>query len=225
MDAGREVAQLVDRGLGVGERAVDQLAARSPGRLSKCSRASWSSIISATSRCWAPSWRSRPRRRRSASPASTSRARDARSAWSRARSSTSRRSFSIASAAAAAASKADRGLGQRRRVDERADAPALVVDLGERRALAAATRVARRGRRSRPRAASTRRRATGRPARRRARRARPGRREPLDHARRPWPCGRSECAPARAGRRPGTSAKRAMNASCAAFGGARRRAA
>ena len=61
------------------------------GSASKRSRASWSSIISATSRCWAPSWRSRPSRRRSASPASTSRAREARSASRRARSSTSSR--------------------------------------------------------------------------------------------------------------------------------------
>ena len=67
------------------------------------------SIMSATSRCWAPSCRSRPSRRRSASPASTIRARDARSASSRARSSTSRRPFSIASAAAAVASLSSSG--------------------------------------------------------------------------------------------------------------------
>ena len=83
--------------------------ARPPDRSSKRSRASWSSIISATSRCCAPSWRSRPSRRRSASPASTIRARDARSASSRARSSTSSRAFSIASAAAAAASRSSSG--------------------------------------------------------------------------------------------------------------------
>ena len=58
MDARGEVAQLLHRLLRVGERAVDQLLAPS-GLASNVSRASWSSIISATSRCWAPSCRSR----------------------------------------------------------------------------------------------------------------------------------------------------------------------
>ena len=46
-------------------------------------RATCSSRLSETSRCWAPSWRSRSTRRRSRSPASTIRAREARtsSSW------------------------------------------------------------------------------------------------------------------------------------------------
>ena len=97
MDAGGEVAQLADRRLALANAL--STSSRAPGGSdSKRSRASWSSIISATSRCCAPSCRSRPSRRRSASPASTSRARDARSASSRARSSTSSRAFSSASA-------------------------------------------------------------------------------------------------------------------------------
>ena len=56
----------------------------------------------ATSRCWAPSWRLRSSRRRSESPASTIRAREPLSSSSRARSSTFSRTFSSAIAAAPA---------------------------------------------------------------------------------------------------------------------------
>ena len=52
-------------------------------RVSSCERASRSESESPTSRCWAPSWRSRSSCFRSASPASTMRARDARSSSSR----------------------------------------------------------------------------------------------------------------------------------------------
>ena len=55
----------------------------------------------ATSRCWAPSWRSRSSRCRSASPAATIRRRDACSSASRASDSARRDSFSSAMAAAA----------------------------------------------------------------------------------------------------------------------------
>ena len=146
MDAGGEVAQLLDRRLRVGDRAVDELA-RARRSSSKRSRASWSSIISETSRCCAPSCRSRPSRRRSASPASTIRARDARSASSRARSSTSSRSFSSASAAAPAASRSSSGFSSssaRGRARRRAG---LVVDLGQ-LAPPASGDAPRRGRRS-----------------------------------------------------------------------------
>src|SRR3954447_15005000 len=61
------------------------------------------SSASATSCCWAPSWRSRSRRRRAASPASTMRTRETRSSSTRARRSAFRRSLSSARAAAAAA--------------------------------------------------------------------------------------------------------------------------
>ena len=63
--------------------------------------ASPSVIESVTSRCWAPSWRFRSRRRRSASVAATSRARDARTSASCARTSAARRSFSSTSPAVA----------------------------------------------------------------------------------------------------------------------------
>ena len=184
MDAGREVAQLPDRRLRVGERAVDQLAARPPGSPAKRSRASCSSIISATSRCCAPSCRSRPSRRRSASPASTSRARDARSASSRARSSTSSRAFSSASAGGGArlddAARASRSAPPRA-ASAPTRRPSWSISVSSRPA--AARSRGPRGRRSRARAASRRRRASGRRARRRARRARRGRRRAARSAR------------------------------------------
>ena len=76
---GGQVAQLLDRGARVLERAVDELARRSARPPSARAPAAGRSAAT-TRRCWAPSCRSRPRRRRSASPASTMRAREARSA-------------------------------------------------------------------------------------------------------------------------------------------------
>ena len=72
---------------------------------------SWSE--SPTSRCWAPSWRSRSRRRRSASPVATTRARDVRRCSSWARISACSRSFSSARRAAAATSSATSGSSSR----------------------------------------------------------------------------------------------------------------
>ena len=95
--------------------ASSSAARAASGSLSHCPRATWRPSRSATSRCCAPSWRSRVRRRRSASPVSTMRARDARSASTCARSSTSSRPFSSASAAAPAASRSSSGLSHRRR--------------------------------------------------------------------------------------------------------------
>ena len=89
MDAARQLAQLgearaelVDR---LGQHRLEALVgAARPRRRAELSRS-----LSATSRDCAPSWRSRSRRRRSASPASTIRARDARSSARLARSSAS----------------------------------------------------------------------------------------------------------------------------------------
>ena len=72
VDAGRELAQVVDRVAGVGGRAGQRLVRASGAR-----RASSIPISARTSRCCAPSCRSRPIRRRSASVAATMRARDA----------------------------------------------------------------------------------------------------------------------------------------------------
>ena len=101
MDAARELAQLLQR--------VSQLVARRRPRAAPPGRdrggcPSWiirSCSDSATSRCWAPSCRSRSSRRRSASPAATMRWRDACTSASRASDSASRRSFSSAIVAAA----------------------------------------------------------------------------------------------------------------------------
>ena len=69
MDAAGQVAHLADRGEQLDRRRVDQL-----GGARRAVRAWSRRIASATSRCWAPSWRSRSIRRRSASAASTIRA-------------------------------------------------------------------------------------------------------------------------------------------------------
>ena len=61
-----------------------------------CSRACCSVRVTPIRRCWAPSWRSRSIRRRSASPAATSRVRDARTSSSCARTVAVRRAFSRA---------------------------------------------------------------------------------------------------------------------------------
>ena len=184
---------------------VDQLQ-RAAGVVGSRSRASWSSIISATSRCCAPSCRSRPSRRRSASPASTSRARDARSASSRARSSTSSRPFSSASAAAALASPQQ--LRRRRPAPRRGRARRRAAPRGRSR-----SPLARRPRRQHdraavavdvaapPPAASRRPSSVGSPSASRERVAHPARRGRARAARsaaRPWRCGRSGCARARA---------------------------
>ena len=85
-------------------------------------RASCSASPSESSRCCAPSWRSRSSRRRSSSPALTMRAREARSSASCARSSACSRSFSSASRAAApAALSSARRSSRTRVVDERRD--------------------------------------------------------------------------------------------------------
>ena len=68
VDAVREVAQLVERRLGLGAGLGERVRAASPSRRPGASR---SSSDSASSRCWAPSWRSRSSRRRAASPVST----------------------------------------------------------------------------------------------------------------------------------------------------------
>ena len=76
MDAAGQLAQLLERVLEllarrgqVDWRARSGLASKLPSTMRSCS-------ASDTSRCWAPSWRLRSRRRRSASPASTMRARE-----------------------------------------------------------------------------------------------------------------------------------------------------
>ena len=76
-DAVRELAQLGERGAQLGLGLVERRGARLVAPRS--ARSSRSASESATSRCCAPSWRSRSSRRRSASPASTMRAREARS--------------------------------------------------------------------------------------------------------------------------------------------------
>ena len=72
-------------------------AGRRRGPCSACARATRTSSASATSRCCAPSWRSRSILRRAASAASTMRAREARSSSVRAASTSRRRSASSAS--------------------------------------------------------------------------------------------------------------------------------
>ena len=180
------------------------------GSESKRSRASCSSIISATSRCWAPSWRSRPSRRRSASPASTSRAREAPQRLE------PRSQLDLQPRVLDRQRRRSRRLGhelgrlgQHGGVQERADATALVVDLGHdpvARRLdgpALAIDVA----------------ALGQPVgdleRRIAERTRQGVTyaarvvpELLDQAGASPTCGRSACAAARPGTRPGTARTR-----------------
>ena len=99
MDAAGEVAQLADRALEVAGRVVQQLL-RLPGRLVDPPARACRESESATSRCCAPSCRSRSIRLPAASALSTIRAREARSSLTLACSSAARRSFSSASAAA-----------------------------------------------------------------------------------------------------------------------------
>ena len=94
MDAAREVAQLVEAEPELVDAGVEQR-----GRLGVRGarmRARRRLSARATSRDWAPSWRSRSRRRRSALAAWTMRAREASSSTSRARNSASSRWLSRA---------------------------------------------------------------------------------------------------------------------------------
>ena len=109
-DAGREFPKVDERGAQLVARLVQPAegSASSPAR--ERVLVSESDSASETSRCWAPSCRSRSSRRRSASPAAMMRARDSRSCSSCARASAWRRSLSSTSRAAAAISRAERRL-------------------------------------------------------------------------------------------------------------------
>ena len=112
MDAVRELPQLGHR---LAELRLGFVEAR---KLRSCSgpsrlRTRRSASESPTRRCWAPSWRSRSSRRRSASPASMMRAREERRSSSWARASAWRRSFSSARRAADATSSTSSGLSRR----------------------------------------------------------------------------------------------------------------
>src|SRR3954451_4447758 len=96
-------------------RARSRMAPAASGSLVSFARATCTCSDRATRRCWAPSCRSRSRRRRSARPVSMSRARDSLRSSSRARSSASRRWLAIASAAAAATALKSSGSSQRLR--------------------------------------------------------------------------------------------------------------
>ena len=98
MDPAGELAQLGDR-LPRPRPGRGTAAPASPASPREAARPSVSESV--TSRCWAPSWRLRSIRRRSASSAATIRARDARTSASWARTSAARRSFSSTSPAVA----------------------------------------------------------------------------------------------------------------------------
>ena len=98
VNAAGKLAQLRDRLVDLVARARRARPARPR---SPRAAAMPSASESVTSRCWAPSWRLRSIRRRSASVAATMRVRDARTSASCARTSAARRSFSSTSPAVA----------------------------------------------------------------------------------------------------------------------------
>ena len=69
VDPARELAQLVERGTQLARRPRRAARTRRSPPHRACARASCSTSPIASSRCWAPSWRSRSSRRRSSSPA------------------------------------------------------------------------------------------------------------------------------------------------------------
>ena len=176
VEAARELAQLAQRQRElVARRSHELLRRRVVADAGPGAGAAASAI--ATSRCWAPSWRLRSSRRRSASPAATMRSRDACSSTTRAPSSACRRSRSMRDVRGRAHHLEQlRLVRQRGVVDERGDVPALVARRTSPPAPspppAASPAARRRRRRRRSAAASRRARATGRrapsPARRRA---------------------------------------------------------
>ena len=83
MQAARELAQLVEREAELVTGAPSRMVRAPAGSESSFASAIRSDSASETSRCCAPSWRLRSRRRRSTSPAVTIRARDAASSSSR----------------------------------------------------------------------------------------------------------------------------------------------
>ena len=98
---GREIAALVyDASLDDDPELVEAVSA-ADGSSRMCPWRRRNCMERATRRCWAPSWRLRSRRLRSASPAVTRRSRDARSSSSRVCASACRCSFSSAMPAAA----------------------------------------------------------------------------------------------------------------------------
>ena len=90
MDAPRQLAQLLDRKLGLLPRLSHQLG-RARGIASSRDSARRRVRAMATSRCWAPSWRSRSMRRRSSSAAARMRCRALRRSSTRVRSARARR--------------------------------------------------------------------------------------------------------------------------------------
>ena len=136
MDAAREGPELVERaddlGVGFREKLVDRRRS-SPSR----PRASWSARRIPSRRCWAPSWRSRSSRRRSASPASTMRAREARTSASWALQLGLQARVLEREARGGADGLEELGLVRERRVvDERGDAPPVVLEHGDGASLA-----------------------------------------------------------------------------------------
>ena len=108
MDATRELAQLLQDVSNLDLGLVEQTRVASASPVDR-DRSSCSVIPIPSSRCWAPSCRSRSSRRRSSSPARTMRARESRSSSSCARSSACSRSFSSASRAAEPAASSSAG--------------------------------------------------------------------------------------------------------------------